>query len=46
MACRKRQALSRIANLGASAKRHKMSPEEIPFGKENQPVSTKNVKTH
>ena len=42
MGRRKRQALSRIANLSAdgSAKRRKMSPdpEGIPSGKENQPV--------
>ena len=45
MGRRKRQALSRIANLsgGAPGKRRKISPEGIASGKENQPVRYKQV---
>jgi hypothetical protein len=48
MARRKRQALSRIANLEAPAKRRKKSESPpvagIPSGKENQSVRTLLVK--
>jgi len=48
MARRKRQALSRIANLNAPEKRRKISKspvEGILFGKENQAVrKTKHVR--
>ena len=47
MARRKRQALSRIANLsgGGPAKRRRISPEGIASGKENHPVRNKTIRT-